>query len=189
MTSFFSYPPFAFLSPERRRNYFWFFLVITILVMLGLNLTGAPMTTEAAPYGIVSVELAGSVSAAEKILESWDAVARERCAFNLGLDYLFMPVYATTISLGCAMASGALQRSNWPLGKFGASLGWLQFLAALLDAIENYALVAILFGGIASPWPQIAAWCAIPKFILIFMGIVYAIYGASVVLVTRLTSK
>jgi len=189
MTSFLIHPPFASLSPARRRNYFWLFLVLTVIVMFGLNLTGAPMTTDAAPYGIVSYELAGGVSAAEKILASWDRIARERCAFSLGLDYLFMPVYAITISLGCAMASDALQHANWPLGKLGVPLGWLQFLAALLDAIENYALASMLFGGVADPWPQIAAWCAIPKFILIFFGIVYALFGASVVLVNRLTSK
>jgi hypothetical protein len=50
-------------------------------------------------------------------------------------------------------------------------------LAAVLDAVENLALVIILFGVVESPYPEIAKWCAVIKFIIVFMGIMYGLIG------------
>jgi hypothetical protein len=33
-----------------------------------------------------------------------------------------------------------------------------------LDAVENYAMLRVLDGPVKSPWPEIAKWCALPKF-------------------------
>ena len=170
--------PLAFIPPNWRGRVFWPLLALTLLLMLVFGVTGTPLNTEAAPDGVVSFEVAGSVARAEQILASWDAVARERAAFGLGLDFLFIPVYALTISLGCVMASDALRRRSWPLASPAAALIWGIFLAALLDVIENIALTTILFGSVSSPWPQIAQWCAVPKFGLLIVGLAYALYGA-----------
>ncbi|MBU0512255.1 MAG: hypothetical protein KKD28_05190 [Chloroflexi bacterium] len=170
----------AFIPPHWRGRIFWPLLALTVLIMLVFGVTGAPMNTEAAPYGVISFEVAGSVARAGQILASWDAVARERAAFGLGLDFLFIPVYALTISLGCVMAADVLRRHAWPLASPGAVLIWGVFLAALLDVIENIALTITLFGSVLSPWPQIAQWCAVPKFALLFLGLVYALFGAVV---------
>ena len=60
-------------------------------------------------------------------------------------------------------------------------------LAAILDSIENMALTTLILGSVVSPWPEIARWCAILKFTLIFIGIVYVIYGGVVALVVRIS--
>jgi hypothetical protein len=46
-----------------------------------------------------------------------------------------------------------------------------------------------LFGSVIYPWPEIARWCAIPKFILVFTGIVYVIYGGIVLMVEKIQTK
>lgn len=43
-------------------------------------------------------------------------------------------------------------------------------MAALLDALENIALLKMLRGFVVEPWPQIAQWSAVPKFILVAAG-------------------
>jgi hypothetical protein len=177
--------PLSFLPPPAQKRLFWVLLGLVVVLMTVFRITGAPMNTGAAPYGVVSFELAGSLTRAQAVLASWDAPARIRAAFGLGLDFLFIPVYAGAISLGCALASGGLQARKWPLAALGNIFAWGVVLAGLLDVIENYALTVILFGSITAPWPQIAAWCAGPKFVLIFLGLVYALYGGAVSLAIK----
>lgn len=179
--------PFDFIPPGWWPRFFWPLLGVNLLLLIVFGITGAPLTTEAAPYGVVSFELAGTVENMHQILTSWDVNTQLRAAFGLGLDYLFMVAYACTIAFGCGMAAQVLQRSRWPLVGWCNLLAWGVILAALLDAVENIALSVIIFGTVASPWPEIVRWCAIPKFILIFMGIVFVIYGGAVALVERIS--
>jgi len=181
--------PFDFIPPGWWPRFFWPLLGLTLLLILIFEITGGPMTTEAAPYGVVSFELAGSVENMQQILTSWDAPVQLRAAFGLGLDYFFMVAYASTIAFGCGLAAQVLLRSGWPLAVFGNILAWGVILGALLDVFENVALTMIIFGKVASPWPEIARWCAIPKFALIFMGIVFVIYGGVVALVERISPE
>lgn len=179
--------PFDFLPSRYWPSFFWLLLGLSIALMIVFGISGAPLTTEAAPYGVVSFELAGSVEKTDLILSSWDADAQLRAAFGLGLDYLFMAVYASTIALGCGLAGQVLKRTGWPLRSWGSVLGWAVILAAILDSIENMALTTLIFGSVVSPWPEMARWCAIFKFALIFIGIVYVIYGGVVALVVRIS--
>jgi hypothetical protein len=178
--------PFQGLSPKAARSVFIPLLVTTLLVMALLNMVSAPLTTPAAPSGIISYELAGTLEKAQSILDSWDSLTQLHAAFALGFDYVFMLAYSTTIGLGCVMAAGVLRSRGWPLAGIGAWLAWGQWLAAGFDAVENIALIAMLFAGVASPWPQVAYWCAVFKFGLIFLGLVYAFYGGVVRLFIRM---
>jgi len=177
--------PFQSIPANKRPKIFWPLLVITLFLMALLNLEGKPMVTPAAPLGIVSFELAGSVSQAQQILASWDQKAQLSAAFSLGLDYVFILAYSAAIGLACIWTADALHRRNWPLAWVGAPLAWGQWLAAALDATENIALVVILFGTVQAPWPEVARWCAIFKFSLIFLGLVYAFFGLVVSLVVK----
>ena len=179
--------PFDFLPVRYWQRFFWSLLGLTIVLMIVFGISGAPLTTTAAPYGVVSFELAGSVEKIDLILSSWDANVQLRAAFGLGLDYLFMAVYASTVALGSGIAAQVLRRTGWPLGSWGSLLGWAVILAAILDSIENFALTTLIFGSVVSPWPEIARWCAIFKFALIFISIVYVIYGGVVALVVRIS--
>jgi hypothetical protein len=96
-------------------------------------------------------------------------------SFGLGLDYLFMPLYATALALGILLAAG------WHKGWFsglGVWLGWGAYAAALFDAVENYALARmLLMNQVWSPYPQVAAFSASVKFLLLSLGLFYALVG------------
>ena len=177
--------PFDRLTPSQRKGLFWSSLAATILLMLVMNLVGAPLVTDPAPYGIVSFELAGNPAQAGAILDSWNQEDRLHAAFSLGLDYLFMVVYSTSIGLACLWTRDVLHKRGWPLARFGAPLAWGQWAAASLDALENVALTVVLLASLGSPWPELAKWCALIKFLLIFLGLIYAFYGLIVFLITR----
>jgi len=179
--------PFDFIPPAWWPRFFWLLLGMAVLLMVVFGITGAPLTTTVAPFGVVSFELAGSVETMQKILASWDVNTQLRASFGLGLDFLFMEVYASMLAFGCGIAANVLRRKRWPLAALGSWLAWGVILAAGLDVIENIALTVILFGRVTSPWPEIARWCALPKFGLIFVGIVFIIYGGVVALVERLS--
>lgn len=159
------------------RPLFWSLLILTLLLMVMMNIIGARLETEAAPYGIISFELAGNPEISLKILESWDELARQKAAFSLGLDYLFMVVYSTTIGLGCILAGRALEVREVSLAKVGVPLAWGQWAAAGFDAVENLGLILILLRGDVQLWSPLARWCAILKFSLIFLGLAYSFLG------------
>lgn len=160
-----------------RRQVFPPALVLTLLVMVILTWVGRPLTTPAAPNGIISYEFAGSVLRAKEILISWGEAGRVHAAFSLGLDFLFILAYMTSIGLACKWAGEVLNHREWPLGSLGTPLAWGVCLAGVLDIIENMGLTTMLLGTVSSPWPQLAAACAVGKFLLIALALLYAAYG------------
>ena len=186
--------PYQAITPSARQPLFWALAVVSVLLMIVLNQSGANLVTESAPSGIISFELAGSVEKAGAILTSWNEPARLSAAFNLGLDYLYMVAYALAIGLGSLVASEVLARSSWPLARLGPWLGWALILAAACDAMENGALWVVLNsspgpGMLDYRWPALARWCALIKFGLVFAGLVYVFYGGVVAFVQRLSKK
>lgn len=178
-------------GPTSRRDawkqpLFWAALALTLLILAVFRVIDAPLQTAAAPQGIISYELAGTVARAQAMFDSWDARVRLYAAFGLGLDYLFMVSYAVAIGLAAAWAGRQLgAQRRWPV-RVGLALGSGLALAALLDAVENFALARMLFAGAAAaPWPALAAGCATVKFALVILGLVYAAAGALSWLIAR----
>jgi hypothetical protein len=164
-------------------------LALTLALLAILNRIGQPLMTAAAPAGIISFEFAGSPGRAQEIINSWDGPARLLAAFSLGLDYLFMFAYASTIAAGCMCSGAVLKNKGWPLSQAGRPLALAQWAAALFDAVENLGLVLLLLGKASAAWPAIAAWAAGFKFFLIGLGLAFSVYGAFAWLVSRLLGK
>lgn len=178
--------PLEFISTAHRRGLFWFLFACTLLVMLIFNVISQPLSTAAAPSGIVSLELAGTAEKTQIIMDSWDAQAQLLAAFGLGFDYLFMVIYAATLGLACLWARDSLQKDRWPLGRLGVPLAWATLAAALLDAAENVSLLRQLVYGPADSWARLAQLCAWTKFGIIFVALVFAFYAIALQLVGRL---
>ena len=184
--------PLEFVPQEYRKRFFVTFLFLTLTLFAVFRVLDKPLRTSTAPNGIVSFELAGSVEQARAITDEWksfslllSSVAGQSnpdvvnipyafAAFGLGIDYLFMPVYAFALAFGTLLA--VHKHSGW-LKSLGAVAGYGAFAAALFDAIENYALFQILLYRIHSPYPELAYYCASIKFGLLIFGIVFALVG------------
>lgn len=179
--------PLESIPHSKRKPIFWSLFALTLAMMAILQVVNIPLITPAAPQGIISFELAGSYGTVKWMLASWDASAQKYLAFSLGLDYVFMLLYSTTIALACLWAGEALRANGWPLSRLGVGLAWGQWAAAGLDAVENIALAVILFGSLSfnHHWPELARLCALLKFGLIFLGLVYAFFGLAAYLSHR----
>lgn len=173
--------PLENVPREYRKQFFFTFLFLTLILFAVFRILDQPLRTSAAPNGIVSFELARTPEKAFQIMVSWESVRNSvrnmgdlYVAFGLGFDYLFMPVYAFALAFATLLVVG--RHSGW-LRSLGPVAGYGAFAAAAFDAVENYALFQILLGAYDSMYPAIAAVCASLKFGLLFFGLVVAILG------------
>lgn len=181
--------PLDAIPIARRPGIFWFLVACTLVVMLVFSLTGGPLATDSAPNGIVSLELAGTSSKTQTILESWDQQAQLLAAFGLGFDYLFMALYVLTLGLACIWARDSLRESRWPFAGLGTPLAWVVLAAGVLDSIENACLMWQLIHGPADALARAAQVCAGIKFLFVFLGLVFSFYALALYFVGRLVRK
>ncbi len=172
--------PFEKLAPHTLRNAYWAAMLLTFIIAGVLQSMAAPFTTnvpgESARYNIIHFEFAGTAEKAQEIMDAWGPEACVTIARQIGVDFAFLLAYPQAIALGIlAVLCNARSRRLLLLGR---TLAWLQWPAGLLDAIENLALLGILNGHNASPLPEIAWWCAAPKFAIVLAGILFVLVGA-----------
>lgn len=160
------------------------FLVSLLLTVVVAWLMAAPLTTTHARFGIVSLELARYPEVAERVIGSWTLEQQAQAAAGVRWDFLWLLCYSTSISLACVWAAGVFSRSSY-LVSIGYALAWLLWLAALLDAVENVALLQMLNGVTQTPWPELAYWCALVKFDIVILGLLYSLGGGIVGLLAR----
>ncbi len=172
--------PFDWVTSKKQKPVFIFLFILTVVVMVCLQIIGGPLATNAAPGGIVSYEFAGDMPTARAILESWGASGQVYAGLSLGLDFLFLFAYAGSIGLGCVLVARKLASPGKLVYRIGVWLAWGLLIAAFLDYLENYALIRILLGSELALWPAMAYWCAIPKFALVGVGLLFVIGGGIV---------
>ncbi len=145
------------------------------VVLLGIQVV---LDRSLAPYGIVGLELAGTAERAGLILVAWGCGGRTAAAFGLGLDMLFALTYATALALACDAVAGP--PGTGVRHRVGLWLAWGALAAGALDLVENVALALMLLGGHLAPWAGVATVCAVPKFILVALALLFAAAGALV---------
>lgn len=146
----------------------------TIATMLAMRYFDGFLTNETCANGIVSFEFSKNIDCAETILNSWDEKAKIAAGLSLGLDYLFLLLYSSTIALLIFRVA-----KNFKENKLGHNLGriliWGIFLAAFFDSVENYALIKLLLGDLQEIWATIANIFATLKFVIIGFAVIYLI--------------
>ncbi len=136
--------PLGRQSSSRLRTIGCLATAATVLLLGAIILLGRPLWTEAAPFGIVSLQFATSPVAADAMLDSWSGVARSRLLWAHGLDLLLPVAYAIAIvaaATRAAPASGAPER----VAMLAAASA---VVAALADQVENLAMAVTI---LASP--------------------------------------
>ena len=178
--------PFSWLGEAGQWRLFLLVLFLSVVALVALNEQGKRLVTAESPQGIVTFELVGTADGAARILASWGPEGRVVAGLNLGFDYLFMLVYAVGLSLGASIAARQQGRFSEVRKQFGLCLAWAGLLAGLLDAVENYALIKILFGAGGEFWPTLSRGCARPKFAIVGVVLTYVI---STPIITRMLAR
>ncbi len=80
----------------------WPLHCLTLALFAILSWVGRPLKNDVAKSGMISFQFAGEFETARNVLESWDDRASRTAAFSLGLDYLFLCCYSTSIASGAS---------------------------------------------------------------------------------------
>jgi hypothetical protein len=140
-------------------------------------------------YGasISEFEFAGSSSRAAEIVAEWGSEGRHLAQLGLLLDYGYMLSYGLFFALaGFAVRDAARARGWRRMARAGAVIPYFALAAACFDASENVALLLVLGGHGGSFAPPFAAACSSAKWTLIGIAILYAAWGAALLLKERL---
>ena len=166
--------PLGYLSVHASACLLGALMLLTIVPGILLGYIGQPLKTAQAPRGMVSFELAFTGARSEAIVRSWQSV-RKNAKGSLQLDFVFIPLYSTTLALLCVLAGHFFERQHWSgLSTTAAVLAWYQWVAGLLDLVENWALLRLL--NLSPPFPDSLPWlvgcCAVFKFSLTILALV-----------------
>jgi hypothetical protein len=139
---------------------------------------GAPLETPDTPLGIVSLELAYSKTATEKILEVWSAVGVTAAArTNIFLDFIFIPFYALLFYTLCGNIA---VRSDGFAALSGTAIAFACLIAGLLDVCENLLMLSSLNGWDNAGTAIMTASIAWTKFALLAVASTYILlFGTS----------
>ncbi len=168
---------FISVAPGTKKKIIWFSGILTVLLFIALSAADKPLRTGVAENGIVSFELAGNLTQAQAVLNSWNEKAKIYAAFSLGIDFLFLFAYSFFLAFSILkiveiFSSGANKNIFVRTGVF---LAGLMFIAALFDAAENVCLINLLFGSLNEILPTLAFYFASLKFFIVALGILYII--------------
>jgi hypothetical protein len=151
--------------------------IATLGSFLVIAATNQPLENATAPLGILSLQFAGELAAATRIVQSWGETEWLYATFNLGFDYLYLACYALFLSATCSWLARAWRHDAQGFATAGFLLAWAMFAAAALDMIENVALWQLLLGSMNAHGPRLATTCAILKFGIILAGVGYIAIG------------
>lgn len=166
--------PIYTLTKSREKKLTIALLILLVMLIGAMKFFDMPLTNEVVPNGIISFELAKDIETSKKILNSWDIYARTSAGMSMGLDFLFLIVYASFIALLIHKLNESLWRHT-VIYKIGILLIYGIFIAAFFDAIENVALIKLLLGDLDQYWSSIAFYFASMKFVLLILGILFIV--------------
>jgi hypothetical protein len=134
------------------------------------------------PRGIVDLELAWSRSWADRIMEAWGPPLWRTAVVGLYVDFLFILIYSNVLAIAvvCSAISWKSTTLGW-LATAGIVIAWLQWVAGGFDVVEDVLLLRMLHqrerqGRLTSSWmPRAATLSAVLKFLLIWVGVLYAL--------------
>ena len=126
-------------------------LGLALFAGFGVAQLGALDTMSDRGTGVLAFEFVATSERAEEIVAGWGDEGRDAARAHLLLDYGYLAGYGLLLWLGATWA-GARR------------LALLGPIAAICDALENAALLAVAGGTTAQPWPLLGTAFATLKF-------------------------
>jgi len=154
--------PFERVPAGRRRAAMLALVLATAPVMAAMALIDRALSP-----GIVGLELCAFRGTCDEVIAAYRPAGLE-VGLSLGLDYLFLPLYAATLAAAVVFAAARRsERTRWAAGL----IAWGATCAAGFDAVENAAMYHMVSTGTsAAGW--IASGAAAIKFALVALAIV-----------------
>lgn len=136
----------------------------TLVVAAALFVLGRPLATETTPDGILNLELARSPDEVSAVIGAWGKERLVAAILQTWADFLFLVLYPLELSLGCWLLARSLPQGS--MASLGRAVAALVLLAGPLDAAENFLMLSMIHGDIASWMPIWTSRFATVKFAL-----------------------
>ncbi len=115
---------------------------------------------------------------ASRMFESWPE-AKKILRAAIIWDFLFIFIYPGLIAAVCLVGARYLDAQGYVGFRVSLFFILLVLVAALLDAVENCALLAVLSDSQNSSLPAVAFYCAKVKFALAYIAAGYALLACA----------
>lgn len=157
--------PVLWIAPEHRSRFFRVIAFATIGVAAVLGMMGQVLHTPHAPLGVLSFELAFTAEALRQMISEWMPLLATSVGFQLGFDFLLIPLYA--LSLSAALLYARKQPAQWI-----HILAWLLLIAGACDGIENICLLTCVIAGPTNTMALAAGIFASAKFLILAVALI-----------------
>ncbi|MBL0357285.1 MAG: hypothetical protein IPP72_10550 [Chitinophagaceae bacterium] len=166
------------------RYFFLFIAAGTLLMIVVMNKTGAPLKTDATPMGILNLEFAYNSEKATIVVKAWQPDNNiDTAKINTQYDFIFLLFYAAFLYLGCKMV--ALSYTG-RIRSIGSALAACAIAAGVLDVLENLGMLATLNGHINDTITLLTVIFSIIKWILALFALLYFIIFGVLSLLKRI---
>jgi len=102
---------------------------------------------------------------------AWPGRYAVRAGFDWGLDYLFMPIYATAFFYSGILAREAFAPRPGRLRRILTLLCAVPIAGAMLDAVENGLQLSLMFSGLSDGLAGLALYVSNAKWVAIYVGL------------------
>lgn len=171
---------------------FPFFIIGTVIMMMVMGSTGKPLKTATTPNGIVNLELAYNTTKINAVFKAWQINTTTSkipaAKTNTYWDFLFIFFYAGLLYLCCRKFYEKYKHAGF-FYNTGGLLAKAVLVAAALDVIENMYLLKLLDGNITNAFATACSACAMVKFTLLIMAVVYILISLAKLAFTKRLSE
>jgi len=154
------------------------FFTGTIVMMIVMAKTGAPLKTSATPHGILDLEFAYNTAKTSVVMNAWaagngtDNIAA--AGTNTWFDFLFLFFYSIFLFLACKRIA---QNIHGPVARAGNLVAKAALLAGFLDVLENIGMLITLGGNTSGTIALLTTFFSMVKWVLALIAVLYVLTG------------
>jgi hypothetical protein len=167
-----------------------FFFLGTLAMMVVMLKTGATLTTDATPLGIMDLEFAYNTTKTSAVLNAWAPTAQTDniavARINTYWDFLFMVFYGGFLFLACKKMARSLKD---PVAKAGNLIAKAVILALIFDLIENSGMLLTLNNYSSPAIAFCTTFFSVIKWGLVIIAVLYLLTGLLVLAYRKLVNS
>ena len=148
-----------------------------VAVLVALNLVEGALKARTG-YGTLDLQGVGSGWGIRVVMDHWTSPPDSVLAgFTLGLDFLFMPLYAAALFFGAIAALDRFAPRPGRRRRILALLALAPIGGAICDVLENLLELAMLTGGPTDALARLALEATAAKYVGVAVGLVLSVAG------------
>jgi hypothetical protein len=168
----------TFRIPVRSLNRRWAWTGICALGAFAVLAVLDTRLKSATGYGTADLQRAASVDDVNLILVAWSTSRRAILAgFNLGFDYLFMPLWGFALFYGGLAARERFAPRPGTARRIWMFLSAVPLAGMLLDAVENATELGWIMQGVTERTVMIGSTATDAKWLCVIVGLALSLAG------------